>query len=144
MPGRSSTGTWPASETTVDSMPTRAGPASNTGTASPSEARTWAASVGETAVNRFALGAASGTPAASSRASATGWEGTRNPTVGNPAVTMPGMEGCLGTTIVRGPGQNARASFSAFSGHTAASARAAAASFTCTMSGLDAGRPLVS
>ena len=46
-----------------------------------------------------------GTPAAWINSSASGWAGIRRPTVGNPAVTMSGTSGHLGTTSVSGPGQ---------------------------------------
>ncbi len=65
----------------------------------------WAAAVGESSVKRLALGAAMGTPAARINSSARGCAGMRSPTVGNPAVTISGMDGCLGTTRVNGPGQ---------------------------------------
>ena len=69
--------------TIVDSTPTRLGPpSSTTSTSSPRSARTCAAVVGLTRPKRFADGAAMPPPNASSNASATGWSGTRRPTVG--------------------------------------------------------------
>jgi hypothetical protein len=61
--------------------------------------------VGESSVNGLALGAAMGTPAERINASASGWDGTRIPTVAKPAVTISGIDGCFGRTNVRGPGQ---------------------------------------
>ena len=82
MPGRSSVIFPSAMETTVDSIPTRVGPPSSTGTESPKAALTCPAVVGESSLNRFALGAAIGTPQASINSRATGCAGTRTPTVG--------------------------------------------------------------
>ena len=47
-------------------------------------------------MKRLALGAAMGTPAARINSSARGWAGMRRPTVGNPAVTMSGIQRPLG------------------------------------------------
>jgi hypothetical protein len=105
-PGRSSNGSAPASDSTVDSMPTMAGPPSSTkSTASPNDWRTCSAVVGESPVNGLALGAAMGTPAARMSARASGWDGTRSPTVERPAVTISGIDGRFGRTSVSGPGQ---------------------------------------
>jgi len=68
-------------------------------------------------VKRFALGATTGTCAASISARATGFAGMLTPTVGNPAVTMSGTADILGTTSVSGPGQNRSARTRALSGH---------------------------
>ena len=87
--------------------------------------RTCSASVGDSSVERLALGAAIGAPTARSSASATGWAGTRTATVGPPAVVASGTAAFRGTTSVSGPGQKRRASRSATSGH------AAATCFTC-------------
>ncbi len=58
---------------------------------------------------RFADGAATPPPNASSSASATGWSGTRMPTVSRPPVASASTRsGLRRTTIVSGPGQNAR------------------------------------
>ena len=90
-PSRSTTGTSPRTSTTVDSTPTRHGPPSTTtSTTSPRSASTCAAVVGEGRPDRFADGAATGTPAARSSASATGWSGTRTATLGSPAVAARG------------------------------------------------------
>ena len=70
--------------------------------------------------NRFALGAATGTPAISINARATRCDGTRNATLGKPAVTGSGIAGFLGRIIVSGPAQNASPSFRAPAGHAAA------------------------
>jgi hypothetical protein len=101
-PGRSSVGS-PASDSTVDSIPTSDGPPSST--ASANSSGTWSEAVGESSVKRLALGAAIGTRAARISSSATGCAGIRNPTVGSPAVTMSGSDGPFGSTIVNGPGQ---------------------------------------
>src|SRR5439155_1490826 len=74
---------------------------------------TWAALVGETALDRFALGAASGKPHFRMTAWMNGWAGQRTPTVGPSAVTTPGISAERGSTSVSGPGQNDRASWSA-------------------------------
>ena len=81
-------------------------------------------------MKRFALGAATGMPASSNNAKATGCAGTRKPTVPNPAVTSSGTAAIFFTTIVNGPGQKASANFRAATGHSAANARAAATSAT--------------
>ena len=65
MPGRSTGATSPVASTTVDSMPTAHAPPSKiskSSTKSPSESATCRAVVGETPSERFALGAATGTP----------------------------------------------------------------------------------
>src|SRR6185312_16409172 len=97
--------------------------------------------VGESSVNRLALGAAIGTVAASRIARATGCDGTRTATVSSPAVTMSGTNDRFGTTSVSGPGQKASARRSAARGHSRATARAAEAFNTCTISGSYVGRP---
>ena len=95
-------------------------------------------------MNRFALGAAMGMPACRINASATGWFGMRTPTVSRPAVTISGIDACLGSTSVNGPGHQRRASLSAASGHAVVTRRAISIESTCTISGLVAGRPLAS
>ena len=130
-PGRSSVARPSASSTTVDSTPTRHGPPSSTrSTRVPSPRTTCAARVGEIRPNRLAEGAATGMPAARIRASATGWSGTRRPTVGSPAVTIPGMWSRLRRTSVSGPGQKRAAS---------RATRGSAASAGCTWRGSSAG-----
>ena len=101
--------------TTVDSRPCRAGPPSRTRRPGKSAA-TCAARVGLGRPERFALGAAIGTPAASMRARATGWSGTRTATVGRPAVTTSGTLLRFARTIVSGPGQKRAASARASGG----------------------------
>ena len=54
----------------------------------------------------FALGAASGSPAARMSASATGCCGARIPTVSSPPLTSGGTRAERGTTSVSGPGQS--------------------------------------
>ena len=96
----------------------------------PSPASTWWAVVGDTASERFALGAASGMPASAISRRASGWSGHRRATVEPPAVTMSGTRGPRGTTTVTGPGQNRVATASAVAGQAAASDRAIAMSAT--------------
>ena len=108
-PGRSRAARPSARSTTVDSTPTRHGPPSSTSrTRDPSPRTTWLARVGETRPNRLADGAAIGTSAARMRARATGWSGTRRPTVERPAVTIPGMCVALAEDDREGPGPEAR------------------------------------
>ena len=95
-------------------MPTVHGPPLRTISARPS--CTCSAMVGESSVNRFALGAAIGICAASINARASGCAGIRRPTLGSPAVTTSGTREFFGTMIVRGPGQKRFARRSAFSG----------------------------
>ncbi len=72
-----------------------------------------------------------------------GCAGTRSATVGSPAVVSAAIGAPVfnGAIIVSGPGQKAAASRTASSGRSA-SACAAARSDTCTISGLNEGRPL--
>ncbi|GFP35794.1 hypothetical protein HKBW3S43_01582, partial [Candidatus Hakubella thermalkaliphila] len=56
-----------------------------------------------------------GVPASSISLKATGWAGMRIATVGRPAVTISGTTSVLGSTKVRGPGQNFSMSFLALS-----------------------------
>src|ERR1022692_4400883 len=129
----------------VDSIPTWQGPPSRMQSMRfPRDRRMWSAVVGEIPVKRFALGAATGTCAASISAKATGCAGIRTPTVGNPAVTMSGTSVVLGTTRVSGPGQNRSAKMRAASGHDEASWAIISRLLTCTMIGLVPGRPLTS
>ena len=145
MPGRSSTVVSPATESTVDSIPTLHVPPSRImSTALPNDTRTCSAVTGESSVNRLALGAAMGNSAARRSSRATGCAGMRNPTVSSPAVTMPGIMSRLRTTSVSGPGQKARARISARSGHSAANSRAISSDATCTIKGLVVGLPLAS
>ena len=93
-PGRSTTGAPRLRSTMVDSRPTRHGPPSRiSGTASPNSARTCAAVVGLMWPKRLADGAAMPLPNARSRASASGWSGTRRATVSCPPVTALGTRG---------------------------------------------------
>ena len=119
-PGLKIQGISPLISMTVDSIPTRHGPASiipTTRLSLPNARWTCSARVGEISLLRFALGAARGTPAALIIALATAWSGQRTATVFPPAVTMSGMFGLLGSTIESGPGQKALASFCAASGY---------------------------
>ena len=113
MPGRKTRGGDTVRSSTVDSMPTWDWPPSTIREIlSPSCANTCPALVGETRLDTFALGAASGKPHSRITAWMNGWPGQRTPTVGPPAVTMPGISSARARTSVNGPGQNARASFS--------------------------------
>jgi hypothetical protein len=62
---------------------------------------------------RLALGAAIGIPAVSINARATRCDGTRNATLGSPAVTRSGTSGFFCNTSVNGPAQNDRPSLRA-------------------------------
>ena len=64
----------------------------------------------------FALGAASGTPAAFIIALATGCDGQRTATVESPPDVSSGMRSLFGIIMVRGPGQNLSARRRASSG----------------------------
>jgi hypothetical protein len=108
----------------------------------PSPSSTWPAVVGETAVERLALGAASGRPSFSISRRASGCSGQRIATVVPPAVTVAGTRGLRGTITVTGPGQSCSVIRAAASGQAAASPRAIVASHTCTISGFEEGRPL--
>src|SRR5207248_2807602 len=109
--------------------------------------------VGESAMNKFALGAARGRAAASMRRVQMSFAGMRTATVLRPPVVIAGTaigergegrgEGFwildFGSTRVRGPGQNLAASFSASSGHSLTKRFACATLETCTMSGFSGG-----
>ena len=83
-PGRRSIGSG-SNATIVDSIPHSVSPSMTRSIASPSASKTCEARVGLNAPKGFALGAASGSPVAAISARATGCEGIRTPTVGNPA-----------------------------------------------------------
>ena len=129
---------------TVLSRPTLQVPPSSTMGMLPSRSSStcWAV-VGLGLPLRLALGAATGTPAALSSLSATGWSGMRTATLLSPALVTAGTVGFLGSSNVSGPGQNRSISLCA-SGVTKHSASAASGLATCTISGLSAGRPLIS
>src|ERR1039458_4891770 len=110
MPGRSSRGGEQEISNTVDSMPICDCPPSTISRIlSPRDFRTCSAFVGETRLDRFALGAARGKPHSWITAWMNGLLGQRTPTVGPPAVMTPGISVALGSTSVKGPGQNALA-----------------------------------
>ena len=108
----------------VDSTPTRHGPPSKIKSCGnkycASSSSTADAVVGETAPNRFALGAAIPAPPwlmnSLIRASAIGWAGTRRPTVSCPPVIKSCANPDLLSTNVIGPGQKSRARVIAYSG----------------------------
>jgi len=75
---------------------------------------------------RFADGAARGTPHAFKKEMAIGWCGIRTPIVDSPAVAISGTECSLGNTTVSGPGKKCSMNFSADRGtRLARSARSA-------------------
>ncbi len=144
-PGRSRRGRAPHSETTVDSTPTVHAPPSTTAAILPfKSSMTCCAVVVEGRPDRFAEGAASGTPAARMIACASGCDGNRIPTVFNPPDVTIGIESCLGRMIVSGPGQYAFASACAAGGKSAAMSCTVSRCAMCTMSGLSCGRPFAS
>src|ERR1019366_7501019 len=110
---------------------------------SPRDFRTCSAFVGETRLDRFALGAARGKPHSLITAWMNGWLGQRTPTVGPPAVMMPGISAARGSTSVKGPGQNALSRLPARAGQLATQRFAIAMLATWTMIGLCVGRPLI-
>ena len=128
-PGRSSTGVPRVQSMMVDSMPSSHAPPSRTMRSAPNSPSTWAAVVGLTRPNRFALGAAmphtAGRPAEVSRnarsmACAAGWAGQRRPMEFCPpalAVPTPARRGKIS---VKGPGQKADISCWAKGGTAAA------------------------
>ena len=84
-PGRNSRGGCVVRSTIVDSIPPAVGPPSRISGIRPSRlANTCAACVGDNCDDRFALGAANGTPASRSSATATPCAGTRTATVAPP------------------------------------------------------------
>ena len=97
-------------------MPPEAGPASRIISILPARSlSTWLAVVGEMEPEMLALGAARGTPAISSNLRVTNNLGMRSATLEAPAVTQSGTRSFLSSTMVKGPGQNASASFWAHS-----------------------------
>ena len=96
----------PVRSTTVDSMPTEQDPLSTIRGIFPwSWAHTCSAEVGESRLERLALGVAKGPWKRWMTACIKGWEGHSRATEFKPAVTSSGMIGFLGTTKVKGPGQ---------------------------------------
>src|SRR6267142_2741730 len=117
MPGRNSRGGVAVNSTTADSIPTWDWPPSMMrGILFPRDFWTCEALVGESWLERLALGAARGKPHSLMTAWMKGWLGQRTPTVGPPAVTRSGISFDRGRTRVNGPGQNVRASFFAMGG----------------------------
>ena len=106
-PGRSRTGRSPASDRTVDSSPTLHAPPSTMASTLPHRSLIQcSAVVGLGEPDRFAEGAATGTPAQWIICLATGWEGMRTATVSNPPEVSSGMFSLLGRMMVSGPGEN--------------------------------------
>ena len=142
-PGRRIRGGSVVQSTTVDSMPRPQGPPSRMRSMRlPRPSSTWPAVVGESCIERLALGAASGRPSVAISRRVSLCSGQRTATVGPPAVTLSGIRGPRGTITVTGPGQRQVVICSAIGGQCAASDRAIAVSATWTISGLLAGRPL--
>ncbi len=143
-PGRNSVGASPTSSTIVDSTPMRHAPPSSTHATSvpPSSASTSAAVVGLTRPKRLADGAATGKAHRSSRARATGWSGTRSPTVSRPPVVAGDSCGARRNTNVSGPGQNASARRRASSPTSSAQRSSSDASARWAINGWPVGRPL--
>ena len=117
-PGRSSTGSSPAKATIVDSIPigARAAVEDRSPPNRRDRRRRVCAVVGEMRPKRLADGAAMPPPNAARSSRATGCDGTRNPTLSWPPVTMSATCDARGRISVSGPGQNAAASFRAPSG----------------------------
>ena len=90
---------------------------------------------------RFALGAAIGTPDEVIRAAAVTSDGILTATVSSPPVVTLGTTGLAGTTIVRGPGQKTSASF--FMSSVISKVRCSKSSLDdmCTIMGLSEGLP---
>lgn len=63
------------------------------------------------------------------------------PTVSSPPEVISGISFRFGRIMVKGPGQNRSASFSASGGTVAATCSSACISAMCTISGLSAGLP---
>ena len=106
-----------------------------------SPATTCAAVVGLGRPERFALGAATGTPARRIRSRATP-SGIRTATVSRPAVTREGTRDFFERTRVRGPGQKRAMSFVAGAGTFRATFRSIVRSLTWTITGLSCGPSL--
>ena len=103
-----------------------------------------AAVVGLGRPERFADGAATGTPAARIITRAAALSGMRTPTVSSPPVIRSGTMDLRRKISVIGPGKNAARSFSAIGGISAAMSSTIARSATWRISGLSDGRPFAS
>mmetsp|Transcript_4815 Transcript_4815/g.13877 ORF Transcript_4815/g.13877 Transcript_4815/m.13877 type:complete len:291 (-) Transcript_4815:406-1278(-) len=111
--------------------------------------QTWLAVVGDTCPNLFALGAASGTLAASINRRAILPDGDRHATKPVFAISIGGTLSFAFATIVNGPGQNrSQSAFNTLpsqeSGSASQSSNALERSFTCTISGSVSGRSFAS
>ena len=92
--------------------------------------------------DRFALGAAIGTPQARINALAHSFSGKRTPTLSRPAVQTSDILSPLGRIMVSGPGQKASASFCACKGMSPLMTfRISSIQAICTIRGLSWGRP---
>ena len=131
------------SVSTVDSTPTSHSPPSTIASTRPVKSSTQCrAQVGLGEPERFADGAASGTPARRMSSRATGWAGMRTATVSSPPDVSFGTRPDFGRMTVIGPGQNCPASRSSAAGSSRTSGATSSSEETCTMSGLSLGRPL--
>ena len=141
-PGRSTRGISVTTVITVDSTPTSQSPPFTMPSTRPMRSsHTCGNDVGLGRPERFADGAASGTPAALMIARAVGSDGMRTATGSRPPVVCIGTSGDFFMMMVSGPGQKASASFLAASGISSTSAGNSLISAICTMSGLSDGRP---
>ena len=126
-PGRRIRGGSVVQSTTVDSMPRPQGPPSRMRSMRlPRPSSTWPAVVGESCMERLALGAASGRPSVAISRRVSRCSGQRRATVGPSAVTLAGIRRARGTMTVTGPGQRLAVICSAACGHVAARDRAIA------------------
>ena len=128
---------------TVDSSPTAQSPPSTIASTRPiRSSQTCSKAEGLGRPERFADGAASGTPAARMIARAAGCDGMRTATVSSPPVVSFGTIADFFMMIVSGPGQKASASFFAAAGISATSGGSSSIALMWTISGLSEGRPL--
>ena len=131
-------------EMTELSTPTKHAPPSiNMNILSPRLCLTCSGKVGLMPPDRLALGAATGTLAASSNCREMGWAGMRNATVSPPALTISdnGQLAVRLTMSDMGPGQNLAANFLALASNSPYF-WACSRLVMCTISGLWLGRPL--
>ena len=144
-PGLNSTGQSPDASTIVDSTPTSQFSPSMIASILPRiSSITCTAFVGLGLPERFALGAAIGTPADLIRRCAVLFSGKRTATVSIPAVTVSGTILLFLSITVNGPGINASISAFAFSLISTVSLFISSISAICTMSGLSDGLPFAS
>ena len=141
-PGLNITGFSPVKSTIVDSTPTLHSPPSIIASILPVISFTTCfAFVGLGFPERFALGAAIGTPAAFISFCAVSCNGKRIATVLSPAVTSLGTTDFFFKIIVTGPGIKLSITFFALSGISSAISFICHLSHICTISGLSDGLP---